>query len=334
MHHNQADKPLPVVAGRYRHDWALFIDWCAAADRPSLPATPEVLASFLHEHPAAAATQRRRVSAINSVHRDHGLLPPGRSDIVRRRLDTARAARLDRLAAALRQRALKLPTTGWPAGLFGRRDALLLILAATGMSFTQISRLCRGNLTTDADDGALIARVDGEQFRLAPLVDEHAHITPAAIFRRWADVLAYLDRRPNTRMLATYLADPQEISTVPLSEAQSVQPLLPPIDRWGHLPLPLQAMATQSVASLTHAHLAGRPPVHRWLPLYSSAAPNLDSVPPEWDSAELDPDYYERGIQARRRSHEALSDIADILDDVEDRADQILRELLAVLDGP
>lgn len=214
-----------------------------------------------------------------------------------------------------------------------RRDALLLTLAVTGVSFRQLSRLCRGNLTTDTDDGTLIARVDGEQFRLAPLVDEHTHITPAAIFRRWADVLAYLDRRPNTRMLATYLADPHEISTIPLSEAQSVQPLLPPIDRWGHLPLPLQAMATQSVASLTHAHLAGRPPVHRSLPLHCSAAPNFDSVPPELDSAELDPDYYERGIQARRRSHEALSDVADILDDVEDRADQILRELLAVLDG-
>lgn len=334
MHHNQADKPPSVLAGRYRHDWALFIDWCAAADQPSLPATPEVLAGFLHEHPAAAATQRRRVSAINTVHRNYGLLPPGRSDIVRRRLDTARAARLDRLAAALRQRAIELPTTGWLAGLFGRRDALLLILAATGMSFTQISRLCRGNLTTGTDDGALIARVDGEQFRLAPLVDEHVHITPAAIFRRWAEVLAYLDRRPNTRMLATYLAEPQQISPIPLSQDQSMQPLLPPIDRWGHLPLPLQATATQSVASLTHAHLTGRPPDHRSLPLHSAAALNLDAVPLELDSAELDPDSYERGIQARRRSHEALSDVADILDDVEDRADQILRELLAVLDGP
>lgn len=334
MRHNHTDKPLPVLAGGYRHDWALFIDWCAAANEPSLPATPEVLAGFLHEHPAAAATQRRRVSAINTVHRNHGLLPPGRSDIVRRRLDTARAAQLDRHEATLRQWAVALPTTGWPAGLFGRRDALILVLAATGMSFTQLSRLCRGNLTTDTDDGALIARVDGEQFRLAPREHEHAHATPGAIFRRWAEVLAHLDRRPNTRMLATYLADPQQISPIPLSEDQSMQPLLPPIDRWGHLPLPLQAMTPQSIAFLVRAHFAGRPLAHRSLPLHSSATPNLDPVPREPVSVDLDPDYYERGIQARRRSHEALSDVADILDDVEDRADQILRELLAVLDGP
>ncbi len=333
MRHNPTDEPLPVLAGGYRHDWALFVDWCAASDEPSLPATPEVLAGFLHEHPAAAATQRRRVSAINTVHRNHGLLPPGRSDIVRRRLDTARAARLGRLEATLRKRAVALPTTGWPAGLFGRRDALILVLAATGMSFTQLSRLCRGNLTTDTADGALIAKVDGEQFRLAPREDKHAHATPAAIFRRWADVLAYLDRRPNTRMLATYLADPQKISSSELSEGQSMQPLLPPIDRWGHLPLPLQAMSPQSIASLTRAHFAGRPPARRSLPLSFSATSNLDSAPPETDSVDLDPDYYERGIQARHRSHEALSDVSEILDDVEDRADQILRELLAVLDG-
>jgi len=48
---------------------------------------------------------------------------------------------------------------------------------------------------------------------------------------------------------------------------------------------------------------------------------------------QLDPGYYERGIQARRQAQEALSDVAGILDDVEDRADRILSELLAVLDG-
>ncbi|MER2206630.1 MAG: hypothetical protein ABS980_21895, partial [Rhodococcus sp. (in: high G+C Gram-positive bacteria)] len=53
------------VAGLDRsaeHTWALFFDWCAATDRPSLPAAPSTLAEFLADHPASVATQRRRVA--------------------------------------------------------------------------------------------------------------------------------------------------------------------------------------------------------------------------------------------------------------------------------
>ncbi len=132
---HDADLGLKIPA-RYRHDWALFADWCAAADHRPIPAAPDTLALFLHEHPAAVATQRRRLSAINAVHTGHGYPPPGRTETVRRHLDTTRASRLDRLGRLLVQRAAELPTEGWPGGLFGRRDALLLVLAATGMTFT------------------------------------------------------------------------------------------------------------------------------------------------------------------------------------------------------
>ncbi len=62
---HDADLGLWIPA-RYRHDWALFADWCTAADHRPIPAAPETLALFLHEHPAAVATQRRRLSAINA----------------------------------------------------------------------------------------------------------------------------------------------------------------------------------------------------------------------------------------------------------------------------
>ncbi|BDB63026.1 hypothetical protein RDE2_48200 [Rhodococcus sp. RDE2] len=155
------------VPSRYRHDWALFADWCAAADHPPIPATPDTLALFLHEHPAAVATQRRRLSAINAVHTGHGYPPPGRTETVRRHLDTTRTSRLDRLARLLLQRATELPTEGWPSGLFGRRDALLLVLAATGMTFTDITRLCRCDIRFDGDTLVVTTRA-GERFRLTP----------------------------------------------------------------------------------------------------------------------------------------------------------------------
>lgn len=47
----------------------------------------------------------------------------------------------------------------------------------------------------------------------------------------------------------------------------------------------------------------------------------------------LDDRYYERGIAARRAAHAALADVPDLLDDVEEQADAILEQLLAVLDA-
>lgn len=35
----------------YRYQWALFVDWCAAADASALPASPVTLAEFLDDNP-------------------------------------------------------------------------------------------------------------------------------------------------------------------------------------------------------------------------------------------------------------------------------------------
>lgn len=236
IHHNDvhdADLGLRIPV-RYRHDWALFADWCAAADLRPIPAAPDTLALFLGEHPAAVATQRRRLSAINAVHTEHGYPAPGRTETVRRRLDAARAHRLDRLGRLLVQRAVELPTTGWPSGLFGRRDALLLVLAATGMTFTDITRLRRRNLRLDGETLVATTRT-GERFQIAP--DPETGDNPAAaMYWRWADIQTFLDQYPGTHLLRHHLTDPTEIITDPLDAEQARQPLLCPIDRWGHLP--------------------------------------------------------------------------------------------------
>ncbi|MDC3729108.1 MULTISPECIES: hypothetical protein [unclassified Rhodococcus (in: high G+C Gram-positive bacteria)] len=321
---HDADLGLRIPA-RYRHDWALFADWCTAADHRPIPAASETLALFLHEHPAAVATQRRRLSAINAVHTEHGYPAPGRTETVRRRLDTTRAQRLDRLRRLLVQRAVELPTTGWPSGLFGRRDGLLLVLAATGMSFTDITRLRRRDLRLDGDVLVVTTRA-GERFRLAP--DPENGDNPAvAIYERWAEIQAFLDLYPGTHLLRHHLTDPIEIVTDPLDAEQARQPLLCPIDRWGHLPHG-QPMTAQSVSMLVRAHVAGRAPVRRALPV--PLQDDVDTwVEPE---IELDPAYYERGIAARSRDHEALEDLADAFDEIEARTDALLEDLMGVLE--
>ncbi|WP_138846403.1 hypothetical protein [Rhodococcus pyridinivorans] len=313
------------IPARYRHDWALFADWCAAADHNPIPAAPDTLALFLHEHPAAVATQRRRLSAINAVHTGHGYPASGRTETVRRHLDTTRAQRLDRIGRLLLQRAAELPTTGWPSELFGRRDALLLVLAATGMSFADLTRLRRRDVRLDGDVLVVTTRT-GERFRLAP--DPDTGNTPAAaIYRRWAEIQTFLDRYPGTHLLRHHLTDPTEIVTDPLDAEQARQPLLCPIDRWGHLPHN-QSMTPQSVSALLRAHLSGHAPVRRALP-----------VPPQndvdvWAELDivLDPDYYDRGTAARHRDHETLESLTDVFDEIEARADTLLKDLMGLLE--
>ncbi|MCK0089233.1 hypothetical protein MWU77_00370 [Rhodococcus sp. F64268] len=319
-----ADRGLWLPA-RYRHDWALFADWCAAVDRPPIPASPDTLALFLGEHPAADATQRRRLSAINAVHTDHGYPAPGRTETVRRHLDATRAQRLDRLGCLLVQRAVELPTTGWPSGLFGRRDALLLVLAATGMTFVDITRLRRRDLRLDGNTLVATTRA-GERVRLVPYPETGGN--PAAtIYRRWAEIQTFLDQYPGTHLLRHHLTEPTEIITDPLDAEQARQPLLCPIDRWGHLPH-AQPMTPQSVSTLVRAHLSGRVPARRALPVPSKDDTDT-CLEPEID---LDPGYYDRGIAARRRNHETLEDLTDVFDELEARADALLEDLMGVLE--
>ena len=313
------------IPGRYRHDWALFADWCAAADHRPIPAAPETVAVFVREHPAAAATQRRRLSAINTVHTRHGYPPPGRTETVRRHLDATRAQRSDRLATILLRTATALPTEGWPSGLFGRRDALLLVLAATGLSVVDITRLRRRDIRID--DGALeVTTRAGERVRLTPEPDAEEHLG-VAIYRRWAQIQAFLDENPGTHLLRHHLTDPVEILANPLTAEQRRQPLVCPIDRWGHLPH-AHAMSAQSISALVRAHLSGRAPHRPTLPV---APPDTDQV---WVEPEvvLDPAYYERGIAARRRDHQDLEDLTDVFDEIEQRADALFDDLLAVLE--
>src|SRR5664279_6093783 len=61
----------------YASDWALFADHCAVTDRSALPASPDTVVEFLDCCPAAPATRRRRVAAIDHHHAGAGHPKPG-----------------------------------------------------------------------------------------------------------------------------------------------------------------------------------------------------------------------------------------------------------------
>ena len=50
------------------------------------------------------------------------------------------------------------------------------------------------------------------------------------------------------------------------------------------------------------------------------------------DGRVFDPSYYARGTAARRSAHHELTDVTDLLDDIEDRADKPLADLAGILE--
>ncbi|MFT0661995.1 recombinase [Rhodococcus erythropolis] len=319
-----------------RFGWALFTDWCAAADRTALPADPVTLAQFIVENPAALSTQRRRITTVNTVHHAAGHPAPGRADTIRRIVNQRRTERLSRLEVVVSEIIPRLPVFGWPGGLFGRRDALLLLLASAGLRFEQISALRRTSIHIH---GQTLIVGGVHPIRLDP-VTYRGSMSPASIYRGWAQILEFLDRTPSTRLLAEHL----DSHTLPTSDFLSTPtgtvaggkqsgPLFTPIDRWGHTPIAGSPLTAQSIASIVTAHLAETSPAHRSYSRRPRHSDMSDVYEPEvFPEIVLDDTYYESGLEARRAAHTALTDVTATLDDVEDRADEILRKLLAVLD--
>lgn len=306
------------------HTWTLFADWCSATGHLALPAQPETLAEFLADHPARLGTHRRRVTAINSAHRQRGLSEPGRAHAVHAALATRSHQRLQAVADALDEAIRQLPVSGWPHGLFGRRDALILTLVAAGLTYTEIAALRRGDLRRLGHE--LVIDSD-RKWCLGG---------PAAVHDRWARVQEILDGYPTIRMLAHYFENPPEpVADRPapyLGVAAAEQPLIVSIDRWGYTPLRPTPMTEQSIAAITRAHVSGQAPAHRRrtpLPVLEAAVhPSLEDGE---EAIALDPRYYRRGLTARRRAQAWLTTVGDELDGVTSRAEELLEQLAAIV---
>jgi hypothetical protein len=318
---------------RYRYEWALFTDWCAATDTSSLPVSPIQLAEFLSDNPAGDAVQLRRVSAINHHHRTAGVVPPGTATAIRFSLDSVRADRIRRRGALLHSLALALPAVGGIEALFGRRDAVLLVLAGAGLSCTAISMLDCDVVSVDGDD----LWIDGDH-RLRINACAVPGRSPAAVWERWFEVLQLADRYPSTNLIIEHLqrgAAFADMSSWPVYTG----PVAIPIDRWGHMPFPVDAMSAAAIADLVHAHLTGAAPPRTSTrtrprrPNHIEAPTNdgAEDVVPELVSPVLDDGYYDAGVAARRRAHDELSGVSALFDDVEDRIEQLLQRTLDIL---
>ncbi|WJJ14441.1 hypothetical protein P9990_26920 (plasmid) [Prescottella equi] len=194
-------------------------------------------------------------------HHDHAGLPaPGRSDTIQDLLDERRAARLQRVSEPLWQQIPQLHTGGWPQGLFGRRDAALLLLTAAGVPLQQITRLQRSHITCNGE--TLAVDTGRYRYRLDPTTGD-PELTPVAVYRRWAQVVAFTDRHPSTRTLAAHLTR-GHLPDITDDQSRDGRDglVFTSIDRCGYLPLPAQPLTAGSIAAIVSQHLTGTAPSH------------------------------------------------------------------------
>ncbi|NKX55940.1 hypothetical protein [Arthrobacter mobilis] len=281
--------------------WVLFQDWCTAAGLPALPTNAEVIAEFFREVPAAPATRVKRLQVIRRIHRDAGAslaLPASVPGLWREG-----EGWLD-LAGTL----ARCPVRGWTAGLAGRRDGYLAVLAgACRFTREQARTVAAADINQDREANWSIRGIP-----LARTPEPEA--CPACAVARWLDVLILWEDRGRASVrswLAGCRPDGEHACLEP-SGHLGLDPgtvLLPAIDQHGWLADWEPVTARTVSAILAYRQDASRPP-----------APEA-------------PDRPEREGQVREDYQRAsLEELAGILDELDAKAAEALRDSEAVIE--
>lgn len=324
----------PRTVAAYSADWELFGDWCSAVEAVPLPAGPATVLAFLDGCPATVAGQRRRVTAIDHHHRLAGLTPPGADPGVQFALGRPAPPEPADLTASLELRLRHLPSHGWTVGLFGRRDRVLLILAAAGITPVELATTPAAALTVHAGTTTLTrVPVDGVSVALTLAAAADPQVCGPCACARWLKLLNLIadsvsHRRWRDALHAAAPVTPGSphlcLARTAPSTAAGVLPLLPRIDQWGYLDLTPQPVGPRSLHRLTTRLLSDQPaPVRRSLPPTPSEPgtppPPGDDLSPTPISAPFGPAELAAGLERRRWQKDRTAEIAQLLDDLETR---------------
>lgn len=328
---------------RYCFEWTRFRDWCTATDRNPLPADERDILQYLHDENPGGGTAARWLTAIRTTHRSAGYPDPCGAAA-----DWVRAGRGGTAPVhdEVRRAATRAPTHGWPAGLFGRRDRLAVILHGIGhVPVPRLIELKTAHLTIPAAFTLRIGATVDREFRDPDSGDTNGSLCPACAALRWAQALqvAQTYSFPTMRNSLNSV-DPcadGHICTSPANPGTIAPgwPLFPPIDRWGAIPLPpVPAMSLRAAQEMLRAVKAGR--AHqRAITAEPAARPVVGISTPAADHMEetrrsggsLAPHagqvtrkaeptlkmLRERGIAARSRTIKELADVSARWDDVD-----------------
>jgi hypothetical protein len=332
----------PRTVRAYAGDWALFTDWCHTTGSWELPTDPATVIAFLTDCPAAPATLRRRVAAIDHHHTANGRPPPGRSTPVLAALGrpTGQPRQIPVETATAVEAALRaLPSHGWTRGMFGRRDRCLLVLSQiAGVPYRELTKVTAGDVTVA--DGTATINTAAVTWTLRP-ADDGVLCGGCAILR-WLEVLQVAATRVATSEVARLLKAAPEVTEgsphvcripLELSEPTRATPLLSPIDQWGALPFPPPPLTPHSLSRRARDLLAGDLGAHRALTVDPPGppAPEPPTVPrpgPVYTRADS-----ERAWARRRADLAGLAGIDDLLREIDARAKELERRTAALLVG-
>jgi hypothetical protein len=330
----------PRTVRAYAGDWALFTDWCHATGNWELPADPAAIVAFLADCPAAPATLRRRVAAIDHRHTTNGHPPPGRSTPVLAALGrpTGEPRQVPVETAAAVEAALRaLPSHGWTQGMFGRRDRCLLVLSQiAGVPYRHLAALTAGDVTVA--DGTATITAPAVTWTLRP-ADDGLLCGPCAV-TRWVRVLNLVITRPNNRDIAQALKKAKPVtgrsphlcrSTRGLDEATLAVPLLPPIDQWGYIPFPVQRLTPHSLSRRVRDLLGGDLGAHRDLPVDIEHPPEPTGPVNPTPRAVYGRDDAQQGWARRRADLRDIAGVAEVLDQIDARAAELQQRTAAIL---
>ncbi len=321
-------------------DWALFTDWCAVTGHAPLPATAETVLMFFVDCPAAAGTFARRLTAIDSAHRDAGVTPPERTgqvrDVLRGR--PARPVRQELNSAEVEAALRRLPSHGWINGWFGRRDRALLVLAGAGVPYRRIAALTAGDVALT--DGVATINTTIGSVILHPEQDPVV-CGPCALVR-WLRALHLALTSPATRTLAGAIDRAPAVdgssphlcrSRRPLPAGIAEVPLLPPIDPRGYLSIDPRPLSPHSVSHLARGNTTGPGAVHRVEP----QTPNEPQPPPPPATPVAPPATpytvgdWEQAVARRRADRAHLRGVDSALDETDRKAADLNCRILALL---
>jgi hypothetical protein len=339
-------RAAPPAPGRiptgYAGDWALFTDWCAATGQPSCPPSVRTVEAFLAGCPAAPATAARRVAALLWHYRHSPTVdaenPPARRELLG--LPAAGATRPPPDPAAVAAAVRALPVSGWTGGFFGRRDAALLTVATSPLSWTALAALRTFDITVD--DGVLCLPGGSG---LAAGGDPAT--CPPCVWLRWLRTLGLARREVSIRPLRAALDRGAPLTGAGRHRCRTTVASAPddpragavfvPIDQHGYPDL-RRALAPTSLARLTARHLDGRPPPRRIIapaprPAESEAplpaTPPPPPPPPPPGAATLQA-AHRHALDRRRDDLRQLDALDRLLDELEREAAQA-NEQMAVL---
>lgn len=207
-----------------------------------------------------------------------------------------------------------------------------------GVPYRDLATVTAGDITLVG--GTVTIRTPAGEWTALPADD--GLVCGVCAVARWLEVLEVSATRVATAEVAGLLKTAPEVTgrsphvcqaPLQLAEPTRATPLLSPIDQWGALPFPPPPLTPHSLSRRARDLLAGDLGAHRSLTVdpQQPPAPEPPPVPPP--RAVYRRQDREQAWARRRADLQGMAGIADVLTDVEQRAEELNRRAATLLDS-